>query len=97
MKKIKILALSLGLLSLGACGDDFIDAEPITTLTEANFYRTPADADRALIGCYDGLQRVWSDGISFPVASEIFSDNCFGGTGNADGFGYQAIDEFDRL
>ncbi|MFT2009953.1 RagB/SusD family nutrient uptake outer membrane protein [Pontibacter sp. 13R65] len=97
MKKIKILALSLGLLSLGACSDDFIDAEPITTLTETNFYRTPADADKALIGCYDGLQRVWSEGISFPVASEIFSDNCFGGTGNADGFGYQAIDEFDRL
>ncbi|WP_187263852.1 RagB/SusD family nutrient uptake outer membrane protein [Pontibacter beigongshangensis] len=97
MKKLKILALSLGLLSLGACGDDFIDAEPLTTLTEANFYRTPADADRALVGCYDGLQRVWSDGISFPLASEIFSDNCFGGTGNADGFGYQAIDEFDRL
>lgn len=95
MKKIQLYLAALGFLTLGACSD-FLDTEPITTVTDTNFYKTPADAEKALIGCYDGLQRVWTDGVSFPVASEIFSDNCFGGTGNSDGFGYQMIDEFDN-
>ncbi|RNI29666.1 RagB/SusD family nutrient uptake outer membrane protein [Rufibacter immobilis] len=94
MKNIKTIALALGMLSLNAC-QDFLETEPITQLTETNFYRTPDDAFKALVGCYDGLQRVWADGISLPVASEIMSDNSFGGTGNADGFNHQAIDEFD--
>lgn len=96
MKNIKIWILSLGLLSMGACTDSFLDTEPITTITEENFYRTPEDAFKALAGCYDGLQTIWSGGISFPVASEVLSDNTFGGTGASDGFGYQMIDEFDK-
>jgi hypothetical protein len=51
----------------------------------------------ALIGCYDGYQRTSSNGNqSFYVTSELLSDNCFGGTGNTDGRGYQAIDRFDQ-
>lgn len=81
---------------MSSCGDNFLDTEPLSTLTESNFYKTPEDAYDALVGCYDGLQRVWSDGPSFPVASEVLSDNAFGGTGNSDGYGYQMLDEFDK-
>lgn len=88
--------MALFLLSLGACKKGFLDTEPITQVTEENFYRTPKDAFTALAGCYDGLQIIWSDGISLPVAAEVMSDNTFGGTGNSDGFGYQMIDEFDK-
>jgi hypothetical protein len=49
-----------------------------------------------VVGAYDGLQRVWSDGIALPVGAEIMSDNAFGGTGNSDGYGYQMMDEFDK-
>ncbi|GGK64906.1 RagB/SusD family nutrient uptake outer membrane protein [Rufibacter glacialis] len=91
-----ILAFSVSSLTLGACTDSFLDTEPITDLTESNFYRTPDDAYKALVGCYDGLQIIWADGVSFPVASEILSDNAFGGTGASDGFGYQMLDEFDK-
>lgn len=84
------------LLSVVACNDDWLETQPLDTITEGNFYRTPDDAYTALVGCYDGLQAVWAGGISFPVASEVLSDNCFGGTGNSDGFGYQMIDEFDK-
>ncbi|ALI98236.1 RagB/SusD family nutrient uptake outer membrane protein [Rufibacter tibetensis] len=94
MRHIKTFALAVGLLSLGSC-QDFLDTEPITTQTESNSYRTPEDAFKSLVGCYDGLQRIWADGISLPVAAEVLSDNAFGGTGNGDGFGYQALDEFD--
>lgn len=79
----------------GACSD-FLDSEPITSVTDVNFYKTPDDAYKALVGAYDGLQRVWSEGIALPVAAEVMSDNTFGGTGNSDGFGYQMMDEFDK-
>lgn len=96
MKAIKIYAVALGLLSLGACKKSFLDTEPITSVTDENFYKTPKDAFTALVGCYDGLQIVWSEGVALPVAAEVMSDNTFGGTGNSDGFGYQMIDEFDK-
>src|SRR5690606_9909176 len=95
MKKLHIF-LILVLLSSGACTDDWLETSPLDETTEGNFYRTPDDAFTALVGCYDGLQVVWSSGISFPVASTIFSDNAYGGTGNSDGYGYQMLDEFDK-
>ncbi|QNL49451.1 RagB/SusD family nutrient uptake outer membrane protein [Olivibacter sp. SDN3] len=96
MKNFIISLLSIT-LALGSCTKGFLDTEPITDLTDENFYTTPEDAYTALVGCYDGLQIIWAEGISLPVAAEVLSDNCFGGTGNADGFGYQMLDEFDRL
>lgn len=96
MKTAKLYIMLLLFLGAGACKNDFLDTEDVTTATEQNFYRTPDDGYKALVGCYDGLQAVWADGISLPVASEIMSDNCFGGTGNSDGLGYQMMDEFDK-
>ena len=95
MNKLRNIILLIGALSLGACNDEFLETEPLTTVTDVNFYKTPDDAYKALVGAYDGLQIIWADGISFPIASEILADNAFGGTGNSDGFGYQAIDEFN--
>lgn len=91
------LALAALLCLLSACTKGFLDAEPKTDLTDENAYRTPQDAFKALVGCYDGLQIIWANGVSLPVAAEVLSDNAFGGTGNADGFGYQMLDEFDPL
>jgi hypothetical protein len=84
-------------LSLAACKKTFLDTEDVTTSTEQNFYKTTSDASKALVGVYDGLQRVWSGGIALPVAAEVMSDNAFGGTGASDGLGYQMMDEFDKL
>jgi len=96
MKDLKIYILAIGITATGSCTGDFLDTEPITQLTDENFYRTTDDAYRALVGSYEGLHMIWADGVSFPVASEVLSDNAFGGTGAADGFGYQMLDEFDR-
>lgn len=97
MKLIKIFAITgLAALTLGGCSDSFLDADLLDQKTDANFYRTKEDAMLALVGAYDGLQTVWQAGVAFPVASEVLSDNCFGGTGNSDGFGYQMIDQFDK-
>lgn len=97
MKKLSIYFFACMLLLLSACSKSFLDTEDVTTASEQNFYKTPNDAFKALVGAYDGLQRVWTDGISLPVAAEVMSDNTFGGTGNSDGFGYQMMDEFDKL
>ena len=95
MKNTYLYILCLGLLSLGSCS---LETEPLTQVTDSNFYLTTNDAYSALVGCYDGLQIATGGigGLSFPVASEVLSDDCFGGVGNADGFGFQAVDEFDE-
>jgi starch-binding outer membrane protein, SusD/RagB family len=97
MKKIKLYIPVIMLLSLAACKKSFLDSEDVTTASEQNFYKTPADAWKALVGVYDGVQRSWAEGIALPVAAEVMSDNAFGGTGNSDGLGYQMMDEFDKL
>ena len=83
----------LSIVSLSSCS---LDTEPYTELTDTNFYATPKDALTALIGCYDGMQvATGASGTGVPVANEVLSDDCFGGTGNADGYNYAALDEFD--
>jgi len=93
MKNTYIYLLLLGLLSLSSCS---LDAELYTQQTDANFYKNTGDAYAALVGCYDGLQVVGGkSAFSFPVISEVMSDDCFGGGGTNDGYGSQAMDEFD--
>lgn len=100
MNKIKFNILVLGALGLGflsSCSENFLDVESKTSLSDQTFYKTQADAEMALIGCYDGYQCTTSNGgFSFYIASEILSDNCFGGTGNADGRNHQVVDRFDK-
>lgn len=99
MKSFKIYIIAaLGVVGLGlsSCSDSFLDVEPETSLFDENFYSTQADAELALIGCYDGWQRTSSDAdVSFYLLSEVMSDQCFGGVGVGDDRNYQAIDRFD--
>jgi starch-binding outer membrane protein, SusD/RagB family len=98
MKKLKLYISVIALLSLTACKKSFLNTEDVTSATEQNFYKTPSDAYKALVGVYDGLQRAGSSGFGLAVvATEVMSDNAFGATGNADGFGFQMMDEFDKL
>lgn len=94
MKKTYTLLVGLSLL-LASCSEDFLDVSPMDKVLDNNFYRTPADAEMALIGCYDGYQRTSSNGnTAFYVVSEVLSDNVFGGTGHTDGRAYQVLDRF---
>jgi hypothetical protein len=98
MKKLKLYTVILLTAGLGitACSDSFLDVEPMTQLLDNNFYATIADAEMALIGCYDGYQVTTSGGgQAFYVTSEVLSDDCFGATGNADNRIYQVLDRFD--
>lgn len=93
---IFVFGASVAVLGLSSCSSSFLDVESKTESNVDNFYSTQKDAVRALIGCYDGWRQVSSNpGIGFYVSSTVMSDETFGGTGNGDGYGYQAIDAFD--
>lgn len=97
LSSLYIVALAAGLVSLSACSDDFLDTTSKTESNTETFYKTEADAEMALIGCYDGWQRtVSSGGPGFYLASEMLSDQCFGGAGNGDGRNWQVLDRFDQ-
>lgn len=81
-----------------SCSESFLDVSSKTESNTENFYKTEGDAWRALLGCYDGWRQISSaPGIGFYVASTVMGDECYGATGNGDGFGYQAIDAFDPM
>lgn len=100
MKKIQnniivagILALMLGATS---CADSFLDVESKTESTTGTSYKNEKDVWRALLGCYDGWRQTSSAmQVGFYLGSETMGYECLGGTGNADGYNYQAIDRFD--
>ncbi len=102
MKNIKINILSLGIAAAGlmglttSCAESFLDVESKVESNTENFYKTEGDAWRALLGCYDGWRQISSSpGVGIMVAASVLSDECYGGTGANDGYGYQAMDQFD--
>jgi starch-binding outer membrane protein, SusD/RagB family len=98
MKNLKLYIPIIALLSMVACKKSFLDTEDVSSATEQNFYKTPNDAWKALVGVYDGMQRAGTSGSGLSVvATEVMSDDAFGGTGNADGYGFKMMDEFDKL
>ena len=77
--KTKIFTIAAtALLSLGvtSCGNDFLDVSSKTETSTGNYYKNQSDADRALIGCYDGWQGTVSLGptFTFQMAAEYMSD-----------------------
>lgn len=80
-----------------SCSDSFLDVESKTQTVKDNFYKSDSDAKRALIGCYDGLRQTNSNpSYGFYMIAETMGAECFGGTGNTDGRGYQVTDRFDQ-
>lgn len=53
---VKNILVCLILLNIVSCTDDFLTLVPQDVLTDANFFRTEADAQSALIGAYGTLQ-----------------------------------------
>ena len=84
--KFNILVLGIAGLTLAGCSDSYLDTGSKTDMNATSFYKTQAQADYAVIGCYDTYQRTVSNG-SWPTlfqAAETMSDDCFGGGGPDD-------------
>ncbi|GAB4044166.1 RagB/SusD family nutrient uptake outer membrane protein [Spirosoma jeollabukense] len=56
MKIIPSLIVIILVILTTACGDKFLSVIPTDVLTDANFFKTEADAQSALIGAYGQLQ-----------------------------------------
>lgn len=97
MKTYKIITLAfIAMISFNSCNDFLTTELTDAKKTTDTYYKTPSDAYTALVGCYNGLDLIWNQGVAFPIVSEVLSDNCFGGTGSSDGYGYQLLDEFNK-
>lgn len=86
--KLKFI-LTLCVLSLAACSDDFVDVESNDENSE-NFFNSEADYQSALIGAYDMLQSSYLN----VMLGEIASNNTLAGGENAtDVIGIQQVDD----
>jgi starch-binding outer membrane protein, SusD/RagB family len=91
MKKILYTLCFFSVISQ-SCMDD-LEVDQYTSLSDFNYFSTPEEANAALVGCYDGLQRVWSNGLAMPLVAEVAADMTFGGTGAADIDNFKMFDE----
>ena len=72
--KTNIAVALLAAMTMSSCGDSFLDVSSKTESNTEVFYKTQADANRALLGCYDGWRQCSSNpGFGFYVASEAVS------------------------
>lgn len=86
--KLKFI-LSLCIISLAACSDDFVDVASQDENSE-NFFNSEADYQNALIGAYDLLQSSYLN----VMVGEIASNNTLaGGESATDVIGIQQIDD----
>lgn len=92
MKKILTLALSTIFL-LSSC-EDFLDTESMTKKDTSNYPETEADANQLLTGIYSIIGRYEPLQSSF-LASELMSDNCFGG-GDQNDLLCKGLDQFKK-
>lgn len=100
MNKLKYYIYLFGIaggLSVTSCSDTWLNTESMTTSTTGNFYKTIADAERALYGCYAGWINTVSNmgAFSYYTMSQLMSDECLGGGGTADAFDVQTVNQFD--
>jgi hypothetical protein len=66
---------ALGALSLLA-GCNFLDKQPLDTISPSSFYTNATDAEAGLTSVYDALQLVGTYGQDMLVMGEMPSDNC---------------------
>lgn len=70
-KKYLIAALAGLAFALSACQDAVTELKPLSTLTEANFYQSSDDMERAVIGVYSSYQsRMARDWTLFEMPSD---------------------------
>jgi hypothetical protein len=78
------------LAGITSCKKDFLEKEPISELTSANFYKNANDAEAGLVAAYDALQQeyyIWD----YQTNSDTRSDNTYAGGDNPTNF---QIDRF---
>ncbi|WKN46279.1 RagB/SusD family nutrient uptake outer membrane protein [Tunicatimonas pelagia] len=76
MYRISLIFLLFG--GITAC--EFLEIEPVSEITSANFFQTEGDAEAALIACYDALQS-FTYARDIIIVSGVVSDEAFAARG----------------
>ena len=71
MKNI-IITISIAIMALCSCSDDFLDRQPLDEYSESSLWTSAKDAEAALNGCYNR----WEDG-DWIFYIDCASDNAF--------------------
>ena len=98
MKSWKIIAvMAIAILTTTTGCEDFLNKEPLVGTTDANFYKTEADALAATIAAYSTLQYELSPGGHFRwFWGDIVSDDTEkGGSGDNDVFSLLQLETFE--
>jgi len=101
MKRLIYYPLSIIALVflINACGDDFLDRQPLDREVSTNFYQTEEDAMEALTAVYDVLGYDETPGVSwapFCTISDILSDDSYaGGSDPNDGMDENELNTFN--
>ncbi len=75
LNKIKRLSLLTGIILLTSCSNDFLNVSPNNQLQVDNSYKTPKQAEQAIVGIYSNLRPLSND--EFLYLSEVRSDNAW--------------------
>ena len=85
-----ILAFSIVATVNISCSDDFVERDPVYSISSDNYFNSEEDYNYALIAAYDILQSTYVNAI----LGEIASDNTLSGGESAnDVIGWQQVDE----
>lgn len=66
--------LTISILLLTACSEDFLGLVPESSITSGNFYKTEAQFDQALVGAYAAIREAKGSSASWTMG-EMRSDN----------------------
>jgi starch-binding outer membrane protein, SusD/RagB family len=88
------LIIAITILTLGSCGDDFLDRKPKGQLTYDTFFTTEAQAIESVNAIYNKF-RVWDlTGLPYLGATDIISDDADKGSTLNDGLYLLDVDNF---
>ncbi len=84
LNKYRILIILVPLaLMFSQCEKDFLDTLPLSSISTESYYKTAADAENTLVGCYSELAgQVWN----MSVILQVTSDNNYAGGDNPENF-----------
>lgn len=80
---IKYCLLSLSLVIVSGCSEEFLDVDPVANTLESNYYQTEEEMYAALVACYDPLGWLTGDFVTKLTALNAASDDVYAGGGSS--------------
>ncbi|GAA5043377.1 membrane protein [Marivirga lumbricoides] len=80
---IKYCLLSLSLIFISGCSEEFLEVDPIANTLESNYYQTEEEMYAALVASYDPIGWLSGDFVTKLTALNAASDDVYAGGGSS--------------